>query len=683
MERVSMEVHADLQRERAAATISSEHFAEWWAGGRERLEERRALERYFFDDPEFNDPKHISFMSYKELYEHSVAKGTRFLAKLREWQRLRAPVDGTGGLTGGLDIKTLHDFRLLISGPLGTALFQQSFPLRLHFAMFLPTLLNQGDEEQKKQWLERAWHMDGIIGTYAQTELGHGTFIRGLETRADYDAEHEEFVLNTPSLTAYKWWPGNMGQTANMVVVLAQLYIKGKHYGLQPFLVRIRNEQTHEPEPGIDVGDIGAKLGANAVNNGFLGFRNVRIPRDQMLMKNAKVLPDGTFVKGPEPLLLYGTMVFVRVLIVHDVMVGLLQAATIATRYAAVRRQSPIEPNAPEPQILDHLTQQAKIFPQIARGVCYRLAADFLWQFYQRIMQQLEAGNRKGLPELHALSCCLKSVCTQESNEGIDALRKACGGQGYLASANFDNIYGLATAAYTYEGEYTVLLLQTARFLVRQYEDSLKRKVLPDSINYMRDTTRLRWTKNLLANAVRALEIVAASKVRVAWEQIRLERKRGQSAQQAANLAGIQLSTAAAAHARAFLARNSLRELKKLQRNLKPELGGVLQQLVEIFVYDTFLRQLGDILKWNHIAVVQVTQLEQRYEQLLRDFRPNAVALVDGFDFHDRVLGSTLGCYDGRIYERLMEEARKNPLNEEPVNSSFRMHLQPLMRGKL
>lgn len=113
---------------------------------------------------------------------------------------------------------------------------------------------------------------------------------------------------------------------------MAQLYIKNRSYGLQPFLVRIRNEKTHEPEPGVDVGDIGPRIGLNGVNNGFLGLKNVRIPRDQMLSKNNQVLSDGTFVKGPEPLLLYGTMVFVRVMIVRDVSVNLLQAATIATR---------------------------------------------------------------------------------------------------------------------------------------------------------------------------------------------------------------------------------------------------------------------------------------------------------------------------------------------------------------
>lgn len=42
----------------------------------------------------------------------------------------------------------------------------------------------------------------------SQTELGHGTFIRGLETTSTYDPETEEFVLNSPTITSYKWWPG-------------------------------------------------------------------------------------------------------------------------------------------------------------------------------------------------------------------------------------------------------------------------------------------------------------------------------------------------------------------------------------------------------------------------------------------------------------------------------------------
>ena len=32
----------------------------------------------------------------------------------------------------------------------------------------------------------------------------------GLETTATYDKKTEEFVIHSPTLTAYKWWPGNI-----------------------------------------------------------------------------------------------------------------------------------------------------------------------------------------------------------------------------------------------------------------------------------------------------------------------------------------------------------------------------------------------------------------------------------------------------------------------------------------
>ena len=104
-----------------------------------------------------------------------------------------------------------------------------------------------------------------------------------------------------------------MGHTANYAVVVAQLYINSKCHGIQPFMVQLRDENTWEPLPGITIGEIGPKLGMKTVNNGYLGFNNVRIPRKNMLMKNNKVLADGTYVKSPASILTYGTMVFVRV----------------------------------------------------------------------------------------------------------------------------------------------------------------------------------------------------------------------------------------------------------------------------------------------------------------------------------------------------------------------------------
>lgn len=70
-------------------------------------------------------------------------------------------------------------------------------------------------------------------------------------------------------------------------------------------------------------------------------------------------------------------------------------------------------------------------------------------------------------------------------------------------------------------------------------------------------------------------------------------------------------------------------------------------------------------------------------EDILADIRPNAVGIVDGFDIPDKVLCSTLGAYDGNVYERLFAEAQKSPLNQEPVNKSFELYLKPFMRSNL
>lgn len=69
--------------------------------------------------------------------------------------------------------------------------------------MFVPTLRNFGTPEQVAEWGDKAWNCN-ITGSYAQTELGHGTFVRGLETTATYDPQTKEFVIHSPSIRAYK-----------------------------------------------------------------------------------------------------------------------------------------------------------------------------------------------------------------------------------------------------------------------------------------------------------------------------------------------------------------------------------------------------------------------------------------------------------------------------------------------
>lgn len=59
----------------------------------------------------------------------------------------------------------------------------------------------------------------------------------------------------------------------------------------------------------------------------------------------------------------------------------------------------------------------------------------------------------------------------------------------------------------------------------------------------------------------------------------------------------------------------------------------------------------------------QLSLLRNRRVDLLAELRPNAVALVDAFDYPDRLLNSALGRYDGQVYDALYEYAKSSSLN--------------------
>lgn len=76
-------------------------------------------------------------------------------------------------------------------------------PYYLHMSMYANTVKEQASDEQKAHWWPSIEKWD-MIGAYAQTELGHGSNVRGLETTARYLPASREFVIHSPTLTASK-----------------------------------------------------------------------------------------------------------------------------------------------------------------------------------------------------------------------------------------------------------------------------------------------------------------------------------------------------------------------------------------------------------------------------------------------------------------------------------------------
>ena len=77
----------------------------------------------------------------------------------------------------------------------------------------------------------------------------------------------------------------------------AQLYVDGECKGVHAFIVPLRDRRRHMPLPGITVGDCGKKLGNDAIDNGFIMFKDVRIPRKNLLNRFSDIV-DGKFVSN-------------------------------------------------------------------------------------------------------------------------------------------------------------------------------------------------------------------------------------------------------------------------------------------------------------------------------------------------------------------------------------------------
>eukprot|EP00058_Branchiostoma_floridae_P003596 XP_002589084.1 hypothetical protein BRAFLDRAFT_120901 [Branchiostoma floridae] len=556
-------------------------------------------------------------------------------------------------------------------------------PMSVHTRMFLPTLYGQATEQQKDKWLKLAENYT-IIGTYAQTEIGHGTFVRGLETTATYDPKTQEFILNTPTLSASKWWPGGMGKTSNYVVLMAQLYIYGKSYGIHPFMLQIRSLEDHKPLPGVTVGDIGPKFGYDVMDNGFLSLNNVRIPRENMLMKYSRVEPDGTYVRPPSTKLAYGTMVQVRAGIVMFSGMNLAKAVTIATRYSCVRRQSEMKPGHPEPQVLDYVTQQYKLFPYLAAAYAFWLTGQTMMSVYTTSSSQISKGDISVLPELHALSAGLKALSSSMANVGMEECRLACGGHGYSHASGLPRLYTNATPASTAEGEHVVLMLQTARYLMKSYNQSLQGEKLAGSVAYLSGVQLVPAagrTRNMLdlGALCDAFRHRAARIVGEAAAQLRSEMQGGKDQADAWNASSVDLTKAAMAHSQYFVVKTFAERLT--DSRLDSSISAVLTRLCQLHALHGLVTNSGDFLEDGYLTGSDIRQARRHINALMAKLRPDAVALVDAFDFPDGILNSILGRYDGNVYQHLLEWAKASPLNKTDVHQSYHKYLKPFLEA--
>lgn len=177
----------------------------------------------------------------------------------------------------------------------------------------------------------------------------------------------DEWVVHTPTISASKFWPGELGQFATHALVFAKAFANGNPLGVQVFMIQIRDPQTHLPMPGIMCGDIGEKFGYKDKDNGWMIFNQARIPRTNQLSRIVYIDKEGNLELRGNPKIIYSTMVGIRAMLCINAGTALRRALLVSIRYAACRRQFKTEPGKKsERKILDYQAHMDKLGPSLA-----------------------------------------------------------------------------------------------------------------------------------------------------------------------------------------------------------------------------------------------------------------------------------------------------------------------------
>jgi len=488
-----------------------------------------------------------------------------------------------------------------------------------------------------------------LPGCFAMTETNHGSNVKGIETTATYDQENKTFVVHTPHLDARKEYIGNAAMHGQMATVFAKLIIKGKDYGVNAFIVSLRDSNGNV-QPGVTIGDCGHKMGLNGVDNGTIIFDRVIIPKENMLDRFAAVNEAGEF-ESPIPsdnrrfFTMLGTLVGGRIGIPRSALSAAKSGLAIAVRYSDQRRQFGPEGGSEVP-ILNYRMHQRRLMPLLARTYAIHFGLQYLTRRY---LNKTDAD----MQEIEALAAGMKSYSTWSTRDVLQECREACGGKGYLSENRINALKNDTEIYTTFEGDNTVLMQLVAKNRLAEFRKAFGQMNAMGMISYVYENaktalaeknpivTRKTDDAHLLDQVFHLHALEHREKTTLASAARRLKKliDSGLDSYDAFNVTQHQMVDVA----RAWLDRIIFEQFQIAVKKIDDQnVRAALTRLQQLFALSVIEQNKGWFLEDGYMEAVKTKAIRKMVNQLCWDIRKDAVPLVDAFDIPDTCLSAPI-----------------------------------------
>lgn len=514
----------------------------------------------------------------------------------------------------------------------------------VQFGLFGGSIQKLGTKKHHDKYLKDAGSAK-LLGCFAMTETGHGSNVRGIKTTATYDHSTSTLVIDTPGDNDNKEYIGN-ALHSTIATVFAQLIVNGKNEGVHAILVPLRNEK-HELLSGIAVEDNGYKLGLNGVDNGKIWFKQVSVPKENLLNKYGTILANGDYyseITNPNKrfFTMLGTLVGGRICVARAGLGGAKFALTIAIKHALKRRQFNDSLKIQEDLLMDYPSHQLRLTPLVASAYVYHITLDKMMRLY---CDESQPDKR----QIETQVAGLKSIITWYANDTIQECREACGGKGYLLENRIADLKGDVDIFTTFEGDNNVLLQLAAKGVLSDFKAEfnsagfstvlkLLSSQISDKLSAINPLYTNKTDKDHLYNSkfhVHAFEHRTKRLTYTIAMRIREYIKKGVPSYQAF----LKVQTHLMALGKAYSVELAYKSYIEYYAHIEDIEHKILfKKLGTLYALHEIRKDASWYLEQGYISGTKSKAIRQRVERLCTELRPHLGSLVDGFGIPDYLL---------------------------------------------